>query len=152
MKREWDILVDLSIAGALIFAPMAPALAHAASSEDGGALAGNAKASSCVPFEQAANIRYIPAVWNEKHGAYESVFEQLSDPGERGWVEDVNRSGELYVQGKADPIVTFPMGADVTGYHDTTTQKTTPLPDGTSITSYTTVYCSDGTAPAPASD
>lgn len=90
--------------------------------------------SECVSFEKARNVNYIPAVWDEENKRFESIFEQLSQPGENGFVEQVILGDPV------DGLVTFPIGANVTGYIDETTSRVIKLPDGTSITSYHTCY------------
>lgn len=102
-------------------------------------LSGSAARGRCVSFEEAANIDYTPAVWNNDAGLYESLFRQKSKRGERGWVYDIDASGD-----PDHPIIVFPIGADVAGYSDTTTVRRIRLPDGTYLDSYTTRYCPTG--------
>ncbi|MCL4199899.1 hypothetical protein KJZ67_00980 [Patescibacteria group bacterium] len=102
-------------------------------------LSGSAPRGRCVSFWEAANIDYTPAVWNDDAGLFESVFRQKSKRGERGWVYDIDRTGNT-----RHPIIVFPIGADVAGYSDTTITRRIRLPDGTFIDSYTTEYCPVG--------
>jgi|GEM_PF-834657 hypothetical protein len=104
-------------------------------------LHGSAARGNCISFWEAANIDYTPAVWNDDIGLYESLFRQKSKRGERGWVHDIDVSGD-----PRHPIIVFPIGADVAGYSDTTTMRRIRLPDGTFIDSYTTEYCPTGTS------
>lgn len=99
-----------------------------------------AQNNDCLDFKDVAKINYTPIVWNETNHAYESVFSQRVKPGEVGYVEEIDYGGELFLQGKANPIVIFPIGANVTGYTDKTTLKKIGLEDGTFINNYTTCY------------
>ncbi len=94
----------------------------------------------CLGFFDVANIDYTAAVWDPKDKAFESVFKQKSAPNETGYVKDVEYGGELYEQGKADPLISFPIGARVVGYGGDTKETKIDLPDGTQLTSYTTCY------------
>ncbi|EKE13606.1 MAG: hypothetical protein ACD_12C00890G0001 [uncultured bacterium] len=94
----------------------------------------------CQGFFDVANIDYTAAVWDPKDKAYESIFKQKSAPNETGFVQDVEYGGDLYEQGKADPLISFPIGARVVGYAGDTKETIIKLPDGTQLTSYTTCY------------
>lgn len=88
----------------------------------------------CLGFYDVANIEYESAVWNADNGRYESKFKQLSNPGEEGYVEEVQ-----YLAGGT--IVVFPLGANVTGYSDSTTKgPTIHIAEGWDITPEITCY------------
>lgn len=97
----------------------------------------------CVDFWHAANIDYTPVVWDPVDKAFESIFRQRSAANQTGYVEDVEYGGDMYERGLSDPLVTFPIGARIVGYHGDTKKTVIKLPDGTTLDSYTTTYCGE---------